>query len=212
MDTYHKIQNVFKRDPHTNYKTLMEGEWSEPEFEYLKDNLWVGTEKIDGTNIRIIWDGSKVSFKGKTDKAQIPAMLMSYLKNKFTYNLMRSVFEDREVCLYGEGYGFKIQKVGGKYLPKENSFILFDVKAGKWWLKREAVEGIAVSLFTRAVPIIGEFTLLEAVEYVKKGFHSVISVDDDLMAEGLILKPKIELASRSGNRIITKIKHKDFAR
>ena len=30
------------------------GEWTTPELKYLKDNQWVFTEKIDGTNIRIM--------------------------------------------------------------------------------------------------------------------------------------------------------------
>lgn len=29
------------------------------EFDYLKDNTWIFTEKVDGTNIRIMWDGGK---------------------------------------------------------------------------------------------------------------------------------------------------------
>ena len=33
--------------------------FSKPEFEYLAKSIWVGTEKIDGTNIRIGWDGEK---------------------------------------------------------------------------------------------------------------------------------------------------------
>ena len=38
---YHKIQTVYKRDPMTNYKTLLDGEFSLPEFEYLANNDWV---------------------------------------------------------------------------------------------------------------------------------------------------------------------------
>ena len=50
MKEYHKIQTVFKRDPETNHRTLLEGQYSMPEFEYLANNQWVFTEKIDGTN------------------------------------------------------------------------------------------------------------------------------------------------------------------
>ena len=51
MIQYHKIQTVFKRDPETKFKTLLMGEYSLPEFEYLKNNEWVFTEKIDGTKV-----------------------------------------------------------------------------------------------------------------------------------------------------------------
>jgi hypothetical protein len=54
MKEYHKIQTVFKRDPSNNYKTLLEGEFAIPEFGYLQDNEWVFTEKVDGTNIRVM--------------------------------------------------------------------------------------------------------------------------------------------------------------
>jgi len=53
MSEYPKIQSIFKRDELT-HKFL--SEFSLPEFEYLQLNIWEFTEKIDGTNIRIIWD------------------------------------------------------------------------------------------------------------------------------------------------------------
>lgn len=68
MTKYHKIQTILKRDPTTKYKTLSEGEYSLPEFEYLKDNDWVFSEKVDGTNIHIIFDGEKFTFGGHTNE------------------------------------------------------------------------------------------------------------------------------------------------
>ena len=66
---YHKIQTIFKRDPKTNYKTLLMGEYSLPEFNYLANNIWQFTEKVDGTNIRIILNDEGLSFGGRTEKA-----------------------------------------------------------------------------------------------------------------------------------------------
>lgn len=210
MKTYQKIQTVYLRNPENKFKTLLEGEWSKPEFELLKDIDWVCTEKIDGTNIRIMWDGEQVRFGGKTDKAQIPTILIDALQDTFTNEKMKECFPDTDnVCLYGEGYGKKIQK-GGNYLPDRADFILFDVKIGDWWLTREACEDIAEKLNIDIVPIIGIWKLEEAIEYVKTGFKSTIAHNKDYMAEGLIMKPKTELFNRRGERIITKIKHKDF--
>ena len=111
-----------------------------------------------------------------------------------------------EVCLYGEGYGAKIQKGGGNYsaVPK---FVLFDVKIGDWYLQREDVEDIAKKLGVDIVPIVGQGTLIEAIELVRKGQKSTWG---DFTAEGLVLRPATELKTRRGDRIITKIKHKDF--
>ncbi len=83
MREYHKIQTVFKRNPETKFKTLLEGEYSLPELEYLKDNIWVFTEKVDGTNIRIMYDGKTIVFGGKTDNAQIPSFLITALQEMF---------------------------------------------------------------------------------------------------------------------------------
>jgi len=212
MKEYHKIQTVYFRDLENNHKTLLEGIWTKPEFELLKDIDWICTEKIDGTNIRIMWDGEQVRFGGKTDKTQIPTILIDALQDTFTNELMKECFPDADnVCLYGEGYGKKIQK-GGNYLPDRADFILFDVKIGDWWLTREANEDIAKKLNIGVVPIIGIWKLEQAIEYVKNGFKSTIADNKEYIAEGLIMKPKTELFNRRGERIIAKIKHKDFSK
>ena len=53
MREYHKIQSLFLRDPATQHRTFLHGQWSMPEFEYLADLEWTFTEKVDGTNIRV---------------------------------------------------------------------------------------------------------------------------------------------------------------
>jgi hypothetical protein len=216
MEKYSKIQTVFYRDPETNHKTLLEGEWSVPEFELLKDIDWMWTEKIDGTNIRVIWDGDKVTFKGRTDKAAIPKMLLTTLEELFYPELMKKVFElspERDpICLYGEGYGDRIQKCGKQYIDGDTDFILFDCKIGDYWLERDMLEGIAHAFDIKAVPIVGMGTLWGAIKKTREGFKSSISEDPDLIAEGLILKPKVGLFNRAHNRIIAKIKHRDFTK
>ena len=69
MNEYHKIQTIFKRDMTSKRKTLLEGQWTMPEFEYLAENKWVFTEKVDGTNIRVIFKNNGVTFGGKSDSA-----------------------------------------------------------------------------------------------------------------------------------------------
>lgn len=209
MKTYHKIQSVFKRDPVTNNKNFLIGEYSLPEFEFLKDNVWVFTEKVNGTNIRVMWDGNDVTFGGKTDNAQIPSKLIEQLNGLF-YRIDRKqkleeIFSDGEVCLYGEGYGAGIQS-GGNYKAIQD-FVLFDVKIGDWWLKREDVEDVAKKLDLDIVPILGEGTLEEMVQCAKVG---IASTWGSFQAEGIVARPKVELKTRSGDRIITKIKCKDF--
>ena len=211
MIKYHKIQTVYKRDPDNNHRTLLEGVFSIPEFDYLKGNQWVFTEKVDGTNIRIMYTpNEKIKYGGKSDNAQIPSFLLNNLLELFDdqqENFVKTFGDDTPVCLYGEGYGAKIQKGGGNY-RQDQSFVLFDVLIGGWWLQREDVEEIAQKLSVDSVPIIGEGNLIAMIERTRNGFDSQWG---NFRAEGIVARPKTELKTRSGHRIITKIKCKDFA-
>jgi hypothetical protein len=209
MSEYHKIQSVFKRDMKT--KRLILNDWTLAEFEYLANNEWEFTEKVDGTNIRVEFKDGAVTFGGRTDNAQIPAQLVERLNNRFMPSekrqLMAQVFADSNfVVLYGEGYGAKIQKGGGNYRPDQD-FVLFDVRVGSWWLKRDAVMDVGQKLGLDVVPIVGEGTLYEAIELTRNGFKSTWG---DFQAEGIVARPKVELFTRNMHRLITKIKCRDF--
>lgn len=207
LKEYHKIETLFERDEKT--KKLVEGKYRNEAIKYLKDNKWQFTEKIDGTNIRIYWDGHKVSFFGRTDKAQIPAELTNRLIELFGGETNEQLFEQKfgetEVILFGEGYGGKIQN-GGLY-RKGQDFILFDVMIADNYQPRESVEDIAKYFGIDIVPIILEGTLQEAVNYVKSKPKSSIGIAD---SEGVVGRPVIELQDRCGKRIIVKIKVRDF--
>src|SRR5574340_172867 len=102
MTEYHKIQSIYKRDMTSKRKTLLEGQWTLPEFEYLASNTWTFTEKVDGTNIRVIFQNGGVTFGGRTEDAQIPAQLVTRLNERFLPMAakMAEVFDDGAV-LYG---------------------------------------------------------------------------------------------------------------
>lgn len=208
---YHKIDSVFQRDPATKHKTMLMGEWSRPEFWYLSTNNWIFTEKVDGTNIRaeIIPSERAVSFKGRTDAASIPKPLQYALADLFMpiVNRLCEAFPFGAV-FYGEGYGAGIQKVGKLY-SAEPRFCLFDVKVGDWWLQQEGVEGIAKDYKLQCAPVIGQGNLLDMVAMCEKGFNSLWG---DFPAEGIIARPEVPLFNRAGNRIITKLKLRDFAK
>lgn len=211
MKEYHKINTLWKR---TEKGQIIEGEYSAPEFDYLKHAQWLWTEKVDGTNVRIFFHGGTVDFNGKTNNAQMPMFLVKRLQELFTVEKLQIVFPNTDkniisnVCLYGEGYGTKIQKGGGNYKPDGVDFVLFDVLVDEHlFLQRKDVEDIAAKLGIDIVPIVGQGSLLELNEDVKKGMKSTWG---DFMAEGIVARPLIELQDRRGNRIITKLKHKDF--
>ena len=210
MIEYIKIETPFNRDTDGS-KKLIEGDWRNETVRYLANCQWECTEKIDGTNIGIVWDGHKATFQGRTERAQIPAHLTNKLIELFGGETNEELFEQKfgnmPVILFGEGYGVKIQN-GGLYRP-DVSFILFDVYLPNQniWLKRDSVEDIAKAFGIDVVPIILTGTLQEAIDYVKTKPKSTIGT---VPMEGLVCRPKAEIFDRMGRRIIVKVKVKDF--
>ena len=204
---YTKIPNIFKRETFGKNR-LIDGEFSSEELKMLRNIDWEWTEKVDGTNVRVIWDGYRVSFAGRTDKAQIQNHLLTRLEELFGGTDKEEIFEqtfgNKEVILFGEGFGEKIQK-GGELYGKVN-FILFDVWIGMW-LERGSVSDIAAAFGIKAVPTVGFGTLDKAVEFIKQHPKSQLR---DAELEGIVCRPVFELAGRMGNRIIVKIKCRDF--
>jgi len=192
-------------------KKLIEGKFRNECVEYLKDNKWIFTEKVDGTNVRVHWDGHTVIFGGRTDNAQMPTPLIMVLDKLFKGTINEQLFEQKfganPVTFYGEGYGGKIQS-GGAY-SKEQDFILFDVAVGDTFLERTNVEEIATSFNLKVVPIIITGTIQEAVDYVKTKPNSTIA-QEPKESEGLIGTPLARLTDFRGNRIIVKVKVCDF--
>lgn len=210
MIEYTKIETLYNRDIEGT-KKLIEGSWRNETVEFLKDCQWECTEKVDGTNISIVWDGHKIEYHGRTERASIPAHLMNKLIELFSGETNEQLFEQKfgemPVILYGEGYGTKIQN-GGLY-RSDVSFILFDVylPTQKIWLKRESVEDIAKAFNIDIVPIILTGSLQEAVDYVKSKPKSTIG---NAPMEGLVCRPSVEIFDRMGRRVIVKVKVRDF--
>ena len=205
---YTKIPNIFKRETFGKNK-LIEGEYSSPELEYLSKSMWGFEEKIDGTNTRILWDGYRVSFMGRTDRAKIPAFLMAKLEELFGGETKEELFEQTfgktEVILFGEGFGEKIQKGGGLYGPV--NFRLFDVYIGGYWLNRGNVYDIAEKFGIDHAPVLFTGTLEEGVEFIKTHPKSVLR---DAEMEGIVGRPMVQMFSRTVERIMVKIKCRDF--
>jgi len=205
MIEYPKIQSIFKRDEKT-HKFLV-GEWSLPEFAYLAFLEWEFTEKVDGTNVRVEWDGEKVLFGGRTDNAQMPTFLLARLQELFPSEKFAALYPETPMLLFGEGYGAKIQKGGGNYKPDGVDFMLFDVLCGGLWLRREGVVDIAGGLCVERSYVVDLGTIYDAIDIVKGGMMSTFG---SFEAEGLVIRPTVELQTRRGHRIISKLKTRDF--
>lgn len=204
MKEYIKIETVYNRDTQGS-KKLIEGSFRNQTVEFLKDNQWLFTEKIDGTNVRIYWDGHKITFGGRTECSQIPVHLITRLQEIFFNNEAEELFEqkfgEKEVILFGEGYGYKIQN-GGLY-RSDVDFILFDVLIGDNFQSRESVEDVAKCFGIDVVPIVMQGTLQQAIDFIKTQPDSTIG---KAKMEGVVGRPAVEMRDRCGKRIIVKIK------
>lgn len=215
---YHKIDSLYKRNEKGK---IIEGSFVNETFEelYNSNYRFEYTEKVDGTNIRVVVTKAKedsafyVEFKGRTDEAVISNHLLAKLNSIFNDVVWSKVFDwERcsEVILYGEGFGHNIQKCGDRYNSKDTDFILFDVMIDGTFMKSEFVTNTAKSLNIKRVPILGYGSLRDIELFVKFKHYSRVSEDSLLLMEGVVCRPIGDIKDRSGNRIITKIKHKDY--
>ena len=233
---YDKINTCFKRELDHNsplYNCILPQEsLTTPELDCLrKENFhFEATEKVDGecTSIHLIpilgnlgVMDYKIEVHGKTDSAQMRVDEVELLQNIGDQEKLvdcftritpegKPVYPESEIIIFGETYGKKMQKNGSRYDANKLKFICFDVKVGDIWLLRKDVEDVCTKLNIDIVPIIGYYTIDEAIDVVSKGLKSTIADDKELDMEGLVLRTPCGLLDRQGKRIITKIKTKDF--
>ena len=230
---YPKIETLYERDKET-FKV-------DPDRVCLLEvdliKQWLVTEKIDGTNIRVVIRPGGVSvgmvaagdiiattveFRGRTDRAQVPPFLLTRLEEMITPLLCDIAFPDlsiEEVILYGEGYGARIQKGGGNY-REGVSFRLFDVavdtrgEGNYLWLDWENVEDIAQKLGIETVPVLCISANLAAAVSCVSSFSAVAKQDGGnpaTICEGIVARTEPLLCDRRGRRLMWKLKGKDFA-
>lgn len=240
-NTYQKINTIFKRDekniimPDAEF-AIPELEWLRNcKFDATEkiDGTNIRIEVVPTIIPDSVTDTwlFMVRYMGKTDNAQVPPHLLKHLEETYPKEKVLEAlglpeyisgewmdergYEHLEdipmYTIYGEGYGVKIQK-GGNYIKNGVGFIVFDVKVGNLYLLRPNMEEIALKLGAPIVPYMGQFTVDEAIEFVKKGFKSTIAENKDYDAEGLVLKAPNGLMTRRGERIVFKIKTCDFVK
>jgi hypothetical protein len=206
---YPKIETLFDRDKET-FKVI-ETKLRQPEFGVI--DRWTVTEKLDGTNVRVhLGADDRVTFGGRTDNAQMPTRLVQHLNEHFTVDQMTALRLDAdktEITLFGEGVGAGIQK-GGNY-TSEQVFVLFDVCIdNRVFLDDDQVTEIAAQLGINRAPIIAYSASIPfIVAYVRDGFMSN-AAQEPMIAEGVVARPRVPLINRRGERVMWKLKTKDF--
>jgi hypothetical protein len=221
---YSKIQNVFKRNPDGQ---LDPRAWANEAFTFLATAQWIVQEKIDGTNVRVVWDGHNISFGGRNHLGtdNFHGLLRTHLEEKFGTSdfecLIEQTFGETPVILFGEGYGHKIQTNGHAYLPDsppegEARFIGFDVMVGRRYLPTD--EGRA-ALASLGVPVVKQFeqtrTLPEVIHEMTNALRAaaekegnppaIVHEGTDREIEGYVVRPAYPMFDHRGNRVIGKV-------
>lgn len=167
------------------------------------------SEKIDGTSVGIVWDGERISFVGHTEKSQFCPRYLEYLQNSFGTSEFESVIEevfgDSPVTIFGEGIS---RDYNVHYGFPEGNFIMYDIQnPDGTFYNRDAVKEIAKKL-DLLYPWEEMMTLKEAVDFIMGRPQSVLCAGNKM--EGLVLRSPVELYTNNGDRVICKVKVKDF--
>ena len=220
---YPKLETIWNRNDST-FK-VQPGAFRQSEFALLK--TWHVTEKIDGTNVRVLLQSipssdselpsSAVSYRGRTDAAQMPVVLFEALQQILPAPQVAAAFDpDTNAVLFGEAYGPKIQKGGGLYRSNPG-FRLFDVvvfggDGRAWWLTWENITSVAEKLGIRTVPVLTSATSLEDACVLVSGPSQTAKEDGGpgRDREGVVARAEPPLFTRSGRRLMWKLKTKDF--
>jgi hypothetical protein len=211
LASYPKINGLYIRDDKGKF---VFGQFARPEFEWLYGMEWLWTEKVDGTNIRLGYEpdhfrGNEIAYiAGRTDKAQIPQPLLDNLV-ELQQNIPWEDHFDGPVTLYGEGYGTKIQNGGATY-GGDPRFVLFDVKVGPWWLEFSDVEDVGRKLGIPVVPLLFKGPINRAENTVINPTFK--SAWGEFTPEGVVGRPPTVLFNKKGERVLCKVKVKDYTR
>lgn len=181
-----------------------------PLLAYLAESPWVYSRKVDGENIRIQWNGEQALWNGKSNAFQCGAEFTEYMNNTFLEEIFEEKFgRDKVVTLFGEKMGPKTQ---GKELKlTQDKVILFDVNINGTWLSGEDVLEIA--------RCFGGDTVFDYME--RHSFGPAMNLREMIEAcangefkdwEGIVATPLVEMRDQAGQRVIVKIKNKDYLR
>jgi len=217
---YPKIDTLYNRD---DKHFVIVGKLRMPEFGIVKG--WSLTEKLHGRNTRVtLFDDGIVEYGGKTDDAEVPPELLKYLMETFPPEKLKAALwlpnkiRPKAATIYGEGYGPKMVPGSGVY-RKDVSFRLFDCLIegidGTWWLERVNIEDIARKLGVKCVPLIGYIdylptTFQQLYELLKESIVAREENGTGTIPEGIVAKSDPLVYSRKGDRIMWKLKMKDF--
>lgn len=175
-------------------------------------------EKVHGTSAHLRFESDTIHFFSGGEKRET---FVSIFDQADLGRRFAEIFHTppTKVVVYGEAYGGKMQGMSGTYGTKAR-FIAFDVAINDKWLQVEHAKRLTESLGLEFVP----FNLVDCTPEALNAERDipsrigVINAQRDGVtdyvpkpAEGIVVRPVIELDYPNGSRIIAKHKRSDFS-
>lgn len=212
---YPKLKNLHKRDPADN-KVI--DEFTDEIFspELLGNAGWTWREKMDGTNLRIIWDGHRAEYRGRTDRAQFSngqtVFLDEKIKSPAFEELLEQTFGNTEAALYAELIGNKIQGNPHKIVGYE--IRVYDAFVAGWWLLPASVDELANDLGLGSAEIIvvapiGHMHQVMKNVAAQSEFFEEETIESDYL-EGIVGTAPGGVLHRSGTILRVKLKLENY--
>ena len=201
--------------------TCLPATFRDPLVGMLRGCPWVIRRKLDGANIRIQWDGEQALWNGKTNNFQCGARLTEYMNNTFLEEIFEEKFgRDVNVVIFGEHMGPKVQ--GNELDLDDDQIFVYDVNINGFWQPKENVREIAsyFGCLTCYDVMWGRDFNDNIVDYSCEALEKR-SLRDIIMLvtagrfktwEGIVATPEVECRNQKGERVIVKVKTKDYYR
>ena len=168
-------------------------------------------EKIHGTSAHVAWDNEKKTFTFFSGGEKHEKFCSLFDLSALTANALTLLSAD--TVFYGEAYGGKQQGMSQTYGPSLK-FVVFDVKIKNCWLDVPSADLLAKSMgfeFVDYVKTSTDLPALDAIRDMPSRQAKRNGITEDKKAEGVVLRPLMELTRNNGERIICKHKRADFS-
>ncbi len=175
-------------------------------------------EKIHGTSTHISWTDNGIPEHQSELRFFSGGAGHEHFKGLFDAEFLEKKFKEigiPNVTIYGEGYGGKQQGMRTLY-GEDLKFVAFDVKIGDRWLNVYDAEKFVDSFDLEFVWYTRTSTELDALDILRDATSAQalrngcgVLPPHKRLAEGVVLRPLIELTRNDGKRII--VKHKGAA-
>ena len=168
-------------------------------------------EKVHGTSSFLAWNKNTIEYSAGGEKPERFKALFN--ESNLTEKFIQLGYNERNVTVYGEGYGGSQQKMSDTY-GKELKFIAFDVCLDdKTWLNVPDAENFCKELGIEFVHYVKISTDIKEID-AQRDAYSVQAVRNGITEpkkrEGVVLRPLNEFVNSFGERIICKHKGDDF--